>query len=183
MPRKPGGSVVPHSEVRKRFRRSDIADQVLAALKYRAKSLEELALFLGIDRGQRNVWYGRRQELERCIDRLIDKRHLPIEKHVGQGRQAQDRTVKYSRANPQQPSAPKATPAATDNDCKVWIDRSIAGTWDGKTQADISAEKKQNWNQVASASEAQSKAERAKFRKQLNRKPRQRSNTARKEAS
>lgn len=183
MPRKPGGSVVPHSEVRKRFRRCDIADQVLAALKYRSKSLEELALFLGIDRGQRNVWYGRRQELERCVDRLIDQRHLPIEKHVGQGRQAQDRTVKYSRANPQPVRAPKATPAATNNGCKVWIDPGIAGTWSGKTRADISAAKKQNWNQVAAASEAQSQVTRKQFREQLNRKPRQRSNTARQEAS
>ena len=73
----------------------------------------------------------------------------------------------------------------TSTDCKVWVDESIKGTWSGKTRADISAAKKQNWNQVAATSEAQSQIARKQFREQLNRKPKspKRRSSSRKEAS
>ncbi|MEM6433230.1 MAG: hypothetical protein AAF773_05140 [Cyanobacteria bacterium P01_D01_bin.115] len=165
MPRKPGGSVIPHSEVSGRFRDRHIADQLLAALKYGAKSLEELALFLSIERGQRTVWCARKRQLKQSIDRLIDQRDLSIEKRANQGKQAQDRTVRYALSQPK--PAPKST--STDNGCKVWVDESVKGTWSGKTQADISAEKKQHLAQRSAACEAQSTAERAKFRQKLKR--------------
>ena len=169
MPRKPGASVVPHSEVCKRFRRPDIADQVLAALQYTAKTPLQIGRFLGLNANSQLA-----KNVETEMDKLIKRRNLPIQKDVNQGKRKQDRTVKYSRANPQQVRAPKSAPVVTSNDCKVWVDESIKGTWSGKTRADISAAKKQNWNQVAAASEAQSQIARKQFREQLNRKPRQR---------
>ena len=170
MPRKPGASVVPHSEVCKRFRRPDIADQVLAALQYTAKTPLQIGRFLGLNANSQLA-----KNVETAMDKLIERRNLPIQKQVNQGKSRNDRAVKYTRANPQQSSTPRPAPAATNNGCKVWVDESVKGTWDGKTQADISAAKKQNWNQVAATSEARSKAERAKFRERLKQKQRRRS--------
>ncbi|MEO1208560.1 MAG: hypothetical protein AAFX78_03375 [Cyanobacteria bacterium J06638_20] len=147
-----------------RFRRRGIADQVLAAVRHTSKTPVQICRFLGLNVGSETA-----KNVEVEMDKLIKRRELPIQKKVNQGKGAHDRTVKYARVQPQQIRAPKATPAAVSNGCKVWVDESVKGSWSGKTQADISAAKKQNCNQVAANEAARQKAERARFRKQLKR--------------
>lgn len=158
MPRRKGGTVTPHGEIHKRFKRRGIADQVMGLLKYADKTPEQLIIALGINRWDNRARAAQQQELCKEMDALIKRRGLPITKTEAPGRGAQ---VKYGLRR-QRTQRTRTEPTLT-----VCIDPAIAGTWNADQKDAHSAKKKAVWAEKVQLMEAESKVVRADMRKRL----------------
>ncbi|NEQ45656.1 MAG: hypothetical protein F6K00_19765 [Leptolyngbya sp. SIOISBB] len=158
MPRRKGGTVTPHGEIHKRFKRRDIADQVMGLLKYADKTPEQLIIALGINRWDNRAKATQQQELCKEMDALIKRRGLPITKTEAPGRGAQP---KYGLSR-QRTQRVQAEPTL-----KTCIDPALKGTWSADQKDAHRDRKKAAWAEKAQLMEADSKAQRADMRKRL----------------